>query len=357
MIVASFNVENLFSRAKLLNFRNNDRATPHLTKIGQLEDELRKSTYDKPKILSLYRELENFITIQEDRGKLFTRRQSAITGVKANGKSDWDGEIVFRRESFKEIAREATAKVIRVMKPDVICLVEVESRPMLERFYAETVKTASLRLDYNMCIDGNDNRGIDVGILSRYPIKNIKTHIFDKPSSNSRSQTFSRDCLEIELDLGSGKSLHILGNHFVSKMNGSSSDPRRKMQAQAVKEILKNYDLSRDYVVVAGDFNDTPDSATLAPLISLPGLNDVLELQFPNSVLDRWTYHYKKEEQIDYILISDALKARFKQGGVERRGVFDIEELTNGKVKRFPFIQEYKDSASDHAGVWAEFNL
>jgi len=34
---------------------------------------------------------------------------------------------------------------------------------------------------YILLIDGNDPRGIDVAILSRYPIIDVKTHIFDLP--------------------------------------------------------------------------------------------------------------------------------------------------------------------------------
>ena len=208
-----------------------------------------------------------------------------------------------------------------------------------------------------MCIDGNDSRGIDVGMLSKYPIRNIRSHIFDKEKPTDRSYTFSRDCLEIELELNNGKPLYLLCNHFVSKLN-ASNDARRKKQATAVRDIIQSrYDLSKDYVIVAGDFNDTPDSATLAPLTRMNGIKDVFELKFGSNNDERWTYHYKKNEQIDFILVSDALAAKFVTAGAERRGIFDIEKITKGAVKRFEEIKEYKDTASDHAGIWAEFNI
>ena len=173
MRVATFNVENLFSRAKVLNIRKNEKSTTLLTTIGELNDELQKTIYDKAKIFKLYQEVKSVINIRENRGKLFKKIKTAIKGVAANGKSDWDGEIEFKRESFNEMARKATARVIKEIKPDVLCLVEVEDRLTVERFHSELLKSKTFNLKYNMCIDGNDLRGIDVALLSKYPIKNI----------------------------------------------------------------------------------------------------------------------------------------------------------------------------------------
>ena len=36
---------------------------------------------------------------------------------------------------------------------------------------------------YILLIDGNDPRGIDVAIMSRHPIMDISTHIFDIPGA------------------------------------------------------------------------------------------------------------------------------------------------------------------------------
>ena len=357
MRFATFNVENLFSRAKALNLRTNEAITEKVKLIGQLQDELQKDTYNKALIFKLYQDVSHLIDVQENRGKLFTYSGTKKTGIKAKGRADWDGEITFKREQFSEMAREATAKVIKTVKAGIQCLIEVENRETVQNFYGDMLRTQSYRLEYNMSIDGFDPRGIDVALMAKYPIKNIRTHIFDRSSPNSPSRTFSRDCMEIELELTSKKSIHVLCNHFVSKLN-ADSDTRRKSQATAVRDILrKNYDLKKDYVIVAGDFNDTPDSDPMSPLMNMKDMHDVLELQFGNDMLQRWTYHYKKHEQIDYILISEALKSKFVAAGVERRGMYDIEDLTQSGEKRFPIIKEYKDSASDHGAVWADFNL
>ena len=178
MRIATFNTENLFSRAKVLNFKNNTEGDKILKKIGDLQAELDKTVYNKPRIMALYNELKEYIEISEERGKLFKRALSAIKGVAANGVDDWDGTIKFKREKFSDTTRLNTVKVIKAINADVQCLVEVENRETVSNFNGDLLGTK--RFPFNILIDGNDDRGIDVGLLSRFPIKNLRTHIFDK---------------------------------------------------------------------------------------------------------------------------------------------------------------------------------
>jgi len=146
----------------------------------------------------------------------------------------------------------------------VLCTVEVENRDVLGRFNSQVLGTN--RFAHHMVIDGNDPRGIDVGILSNLPLRNVRTHVDDMDGS---SHVFSRDCAEYELVLPSGASIWTLCNHFKSKGFGgqAANDVRRKKQAQRVAQVLaENFVLARDLVVVAGDFNDTSDSDPLSLL-------------------------------------------------------------------------------------------
>lgn len=359
MRIATFNTENLFSRAKVLNFKDNTEGDKILKKIGDLQAELDKEVYDKPKIMALYKELKEYIEISEERGKLFKRSLSAIKGVAANGVADWDGTIRFKRAKFSETTRLNTAKVIKALKADVQCLVEVENRETVSNFNSDMLGTQ--KFPFNILIDGNDPRGIDVGLLSRLPIKNLRTHIFDKEKPQSKKFIFSRDCLEAELETASGKPLFILCNHFKSKGYSASqadADKRRKIQASRVKEILEsNYNLKNDMVVVLGDFNDTPGSNPLKDLLAVPNLFDVLQLKFGGDIEKTYTYFFKKKLQIDYILVSKPLKDLFTDAGVERRGMFEIDTLSNGAEHRFDTITASSNAASDHAAVWADFNI
>jgi hypothetical protein len=79
--------------------------------------------------------------------------------------------------------------------------------------------------------------------------------------------------------------------------------------------------------------------------------------------MKRWTYYYKKFEQIDFILVSKPLKDRFRKAGVERRGMHKLKKLTtssNGLVdveKEYDAVTHWANAASDHGAVWAEFDL
>lgn len=355
--LATFNCENLFSRAKVLNLRSNEKISNLLNRIAELEALLEKETYspaDQRAILALEKELSFYIEITEDRGKLFSGRGDTRKVV-AKGCGDWDGAISFRRASFIDRQRENTAKVIKTVNADVQALIEIEDRPTIDAFNSQLL---GIGFAYNMLIDGFDPRGIDVGLLTKLPILNVKTHIFDKDAGG---RIFSRDCLEVELQLKKGTSLHLLINHFKSQGFGvaADNDAKRERQTKAVASIIKaRFDLSQDLVAVLGDFNDSRNRPpnTLRPLLGMKGLTDVLELQFADET-DRWTYHYKKNEQIDFILVSDALKQAFKAAGVERRGMADLASNTTSGETPFPNVTGPADSASDHAAVWADFKV
>jgi endonuclease/exonuclease/phosphatase family metal-dependent hydrolase len=353
--VASFNVENLFARAKLLNFEDNAAADPYLKKVDELRKALSQKTYDKPSILKLYKELQDYIDIVEVREKLFDSFKKKVV---ANGVGEWSGFIQFKREKFSDEARTNTAKVIEAVNAEVFCLVEVESRPVLKNFSADKLPSGGTFKEYPhlMLVDGNDPRGIDVALMSRYPIGNMRSHIDDEDATGI---IFSRDCLELEVSLPDGRSLFVLLNHFKSKGGGgtqASSNAKRLRQATKVAAILQRFDLTQDLVVVCGDFNDTPGSAPLQPVLAAPHLSDVLAAHFQNAA-ERWTYHYKKNEQIDYILVSGPMRQGLTAAGVERRGMFGVDQFSGGTIQPFPTVTGKKASASDHGAVWADFSL
>ena len=352
--IASFNCENLFSRARVLNLADSTVAAEALAKIDPLNKLLNKATYtssDKQKIVALYGEVGSYVVVRENRGKLFNRDETQVT---ASGAGDWSGELEFKRAKFSEVTRENTAKVIKAVKADVACLIEIEDRPTLAAFNSDMLD--SRKFKFPMLIDGNDPRGIDVGVLSNFPIISLKTHIFD---GTANSRTFSRDCLRVEMELPSGQRLHLLCNHFKSKSGGeAASDGRRRRQAERVVEILGEYNLDQDLVIVAGDLNDTPDnSSPLRPLLDVPKLHDVLALQFPAEPAKRWTYAFNGGQQIDYILVSNPLKSMFVQAGVERRGIHKLSSITNGDESQFDTVTSAANAASDHGAVWADFSV
>jgi len=352
--IATFNAENLFSRAKVLNLKDKTIGDSALLDIQALQKELAKDVYDKQAILNLYKQVKNYVKVSEERGKLWKKSGYAIVGVIPNGEKDWDGSLVFRRSRFNDLARQHTKRVISDAKAHILCLVEVENKDVLASFNSHMLNS---RYKYNMLIDAFDPRGIDVALYSKFPLGGVWTHMFEKKGNR---RIFSRDCLEVEIFLPNGKKLFVLCNHFKSKGYGktSESNDKRKRQAERVAEIItQGYDLNKDWVAVAGDLNDTAESAPLQPLFQVPGIRDVLDMQFPNNAKKRWTYHYKKNEQIDFILVSKPLQKAFLKAGVKRRGIYNIETFSGGEEKAYETLERKSQEASDHGAVWAEFKL
>lgn len=350
--IATFNVENLFDRPKLLNLDDHAQGDQKLQELRDFRAELQKPAYDKQRILELYAGLKDYITVLETRQKLFNKKKNKVL---ASGRDDWEGWVTLKRTGIDDAARSNSAAVIKKVNAHITCLVEVENRPLLDFFSSQKLK-GKYRYPYNMLVDGNDDRGIDVALLSRLPLRGLWTHIYDKKGNKT---VFSRDCLEVRLEHPDGFELWVLINHFKSKgySGAEGGNAKRRMQAERVAEILtSDYDLKKDLVVVAGDLNDTPTSEPLAPLVRLADLHDVLALQFPNAG-DRWTYHYKTNEQIDFLLVSTPLRDAFREAGVERGGIHKVEDYTTSGEESYPTVTSYRTSASDHGAVWAEFQL
>lgn len=361
MRIATYNVENLFSRVHALNTDAPAQSRDVLADAAELHALIEQPIYsveDKARILTIlrkHRALGNSgpFFLQETRRRLVSRGKIA-----AYGRGDWVGWIEWRRDLFSAPAIENTGRIIAEVNADVLCLVEVESRPVLTRFNDAILKSAAY--PHAMLIDGNDGRGIDVALMSRLPIRDLRSHV-DDPDPETGFPLFSRDCAEFEIDLPGTRHLWVVVNHFKSRGYGSqaSNDAKRLRQAERVAAILGRFDLEKQWVVVAGDLNELSGSPSLAPLLEHPALRNVLEKLPPGA--DRWTYRGdaipSKNDQIDYLLVSQALWPRVRAAGIERRGIWATAKKTRAKYPTLPTITGDTDCASDHAAVWADLAL
>lgn len=367
MRIATFNVENLFERPAVMNGDDLKTGKKVLADYTRLNDLISSATYssdDKAEMLSIMARYKGLISNQESQyirlrvnhGRFV--KSGKTPSILAGGRADWIGWFELVPDIVKESATENTARVIHELNADVVCVVEVEDRIALKHFNEEEMPIVGDHpFDHVMSIEGNDTRHIDVGVLVREPyvIKQIATHVDDR---DSQGIIFSRDCAEYVITGESGEQVLLLINHLKSKGYGSkdSSDSKRKRQADRVREI---YEQRRNegfqYIAIAGDFNDTPDSAPLASLLT-DGLVDIMAHPRFNADGRPGTYaNGAKSEKIDYILMSPELAAKVTAGGVERRGVWGG---SNGKLfPHFPEIASAKDAASDHAALWAEFTV
>ncbi|HEX6667792.1 MAG TPA: endonuclease/exonuclease/phosphatase family protein [Solirubrobacterales bacterium] len=265
------------------------------------------------------------------------------------------------REEINDVATNNTAAVIADVNPDILAVVEAEDRLALVRFSDYVLKSsqgADKSFKHAMLIDGNDSRGIDVGLFTKEscPIVGMRSHVDDPGVSGY--PLFSRDCAECEVEAGDEKIL-LLVNHLKSKGYGGQeeNDKRRKAQAKRVKEIYEERIAEGiENIVVLGDPNDTPDLPPLAPLLKETTLKEANEL--PGWVWGEreGTWSESQNTKFDYLLLSPALAGKVKAGGVNRKGVWHAPNADN-PWETLPTLKEPEQAASDHAAVWVELDL
>lgn len=367
MRLATFNVENMFDRAKALNQETWAAGKPALdahAELNKLFENVAYSAADKARILKLLGEhglLKTddgpLLILRKLRGKLLNRPRTGAVTVAANGRDDWIGWVELKSEPVKETATENTARVIATVAPDILAVIEAEDRTTLRLFNENLIPAVGgAPYEHVMLIDGNDDRGIDVGIVTRStcPIVSIRSHVDD---TDQQGKIFSRDCPEYEVELPSGARLWVLVNHFKSKGFGrqSDNDAKRLRQARRVREIYEAH-LARgdDLIAVVGDFNDTPGSEPLKPLLADGStLRDVSDFAgFDDGGRPGTHGNCTASSKIDYILLSPALFSKITAAGIERRGMWGGK---NGTLwPHFPEIKSADDVASDHAAVWVD---
>ncbi len=292
------------------------------------------------------------------------------------------GEIFAPKNSFqifdKDQWRILTAKALKgktLNYPDIACLQEVENMRVLRRFNRDYLGDV---YPYALLIDSHDPRLIDIGILSKYRITDVKTHI-DEPYSDRSGYLFSRDCLEVTFDINSTP-LTLFVTHLKSKYargrkQKERADKKREAQATRVAELVKDRFKGRSFsnraFAVVGDFNDTPNSGFLKPLVKDLGLENVIE-RIPNKT-EQWTHWWDSKNivsQLDYILLSPRLSEDSPgKPYIERRGISSAKRYSylgtpddkKGKridfrFERFPEVTD-EIEASDHCPVFFEMKL
>jgi endonuclease/exonuclease/phosphatase family metal-dependent hydrolase len=274
-----------------------------------------------------------------------------------------------------DIQRNNTAMAIVDSQPDVLVVQEVENLYTLRNFNHEYLDDY---FDQMILVDGNDPRGIDVGILVKREIGRVvavRSHMDDlRPNASTLIRSarrqfgymaegamFSRDCLEVDIDVG-GKVITILANHLKAQDRTPQSVDRRREQAEAVATIVTQNIATGRFPIVMGDLNyDTKlhvkngdNDKSLDPLVFHPSLAD------PFSALpaaEQWTHFYesgKDVSRLDYILPDERLTVRGPPT-VIRKGLSTKCKAYTGP--RYATIGPKHTEASDHCPVTIEIEV
>lgn len=390
MRLATYNVENLFARARALDPADPAKGQPALAAYEAFNRVAAHPVYSDEDRATMLAALETlrvivptragrrpnpdlfgdaFAVLRENRGDFLAAPADAEPRIVAAGRSSWTGWVDLIVDPVDETATRMTARVVADVAADVLCVVEAESRPSLVRFNEELLGG---RYAHAMLVDGNDPRGIDVGLycVAGVEIDWVRSHV-DVPDPVTGRRLFSRDCPVYRLLLPSGAQLYVLLNHLKSQsFTSGDPDPLRTRQAGGVRAI---YDRLRaagaEHVAVVGDFNKRPDHASLRPLLGPDSpLVDAYTLPAFSGLYDPLDRDRERPgsfqsctigNRLDYILLSPELAERVTDGGVFRRGLWG----TPSNVRRpklwdaYPEITGARHAASDHGAVWVEVDL
>jgi len=149
------------------------------------------------------------------------------------------------------------AVVVADMKPDILCVQEIENRRVL----ADLVKLVGelkpgLNLNHIAHQDSNDVRGIDVGLVTRFPVKSFKLR---------EDLSRLRGALVTTMDID-GTDVTVITCHWKSWLGEAEANVvtrlREALVVRSEIETLREADPAAT-IIVAGDFNDNLDGHSL----------------------------------------------------------------------------------------------
>lgn len=233
---------------------------------------------------------------------------------------------------------KAVAQELVKLGGDVVMLQEVENLAVL----GDLQRRPELggKYGYSSLITGNDPRGIDIAVLSKYPLR-VVSHKGEKiyAPGSTYYYYYARDVVETHVTTPAGEFV-ALGIHYRSQISSNSVDDDKKRLAEAngTRQIADKLmaDSPSLPIVVLGDFNSTPDSP---PGMLIKGASPAFtDVSADTPVADRWSITYSGKKLLyDTQWVNPVMWGRYVKGSAA-------------------FVRS-SPTASDHSGFAASYSL
>lgn len=210
-----------------------------------------------------------------------------------------------------EAALAAVGRVLQNTRADVVAVQEVHDKKALDAL-VDKYMTGN-PYPYRVIVPGNDSRGINVAILSKYPIVDVHSNVGETFDVNGRKQHFSRDFLEATVRVKDGFDFTIGTTHLKAQAGGQAADDKRLGEGKEIHKILTERMAAypgRRYVV-CGDFNDVESSPAVRAVKGHDG--DAARLYDPLAGSSEIS-HPATHRRIDFLLLSDGMKDAYIEG-------------------------------------------
>lgn len=268
-------------------------------------------------------------------------------------KSELTPDETVAKESATRVKLRKRAEIIKLIKPDILCLGEIENRFLLRLLCEEYLKDEGY--NYYTLVEEKSPRGIDVGMIAKRP---FFAQSFSVPG-------FDRGILAARFVIA-GEPVYVLANHWKSRLGGGQD--LRMNCANTVLDIadriVPEYEGRAVAVIVAGDLNDEPKDPPVKHLIEA-GMVDAFA---PVPADQRWTivYYYRDRGVVAYeafdhfIYRAPASAPRFiwKEARVE----YPPRMLTKRTIEGKQYVWPDRDIGnhlgySDHMPIVGKFEI
>ena len=245
-------------------------------------------------------------------------------------------------ETEKTIIRTA----IQQISPDILAVQEMGPLPFLKEFKAD-LKLEKVNYPYVIHMEGEDPVR-HIAVLSKLaPMEIIKHKDLDFNYRGHR-ELVKRGMLEVSFKQPSGDVFKLFVVHLKSRRTNVKSDPKslqfRTLEAEACRNriIERTVDMDVMDFIIAGDFNDHPESAPLRRFYKRGKLEIGSLLPASDSRGERWTHYYRKEavySLVDGFVVSKSLSTKMKNG---KGHIAEGPDLLHGSDHRMVYADLFK---------------
>jgi predicted extracellular nuclease len=193
--------------------------------------------------------------------------------------------------------------------PEIIAFCEVENRKVLEDLVYGTYLA---KYDYRIVHeDSPDQRGIDVCLIYRADSVKLIDFRYWIPHDMTRENFMTRSVLCARFAVRDD-TLNLILNHWPSRRGGVLAGEELRSRISAMvrdKADSISKSVSEAKIIIAGDFNCTPDDNEIKVLVS-HGNRDtqLINLSEKMALKGQGTYRYQGTwEMIDQVIVSDFL--------------------------------------------------
>lgn len=319
--------------------------------------------------------VQNLFDTQHDEGKedytyLPLKVKEASSEIQAYCKSlakeSWQKSCLFT-DWNEDVLKQKILNLSKVIKKhkcgkgaDVLVLQEVENKRVLEQLVDIGLKGKGYK--YISLIEGPDSRGIDVGVISKYPIVKEELHTVDLEGIAKST----RGILQVDIKVNN-KIITIFGNHWPSQHNPAMARFEAAKTLKAAASKVKS-----NIVIATGDFNTLENE--------LPnGIKEVIMPDFYDAeieALKRWKRlfagthwfagHWSSLDKMFVLKNIDNVKVKFRSFKIQAKrfqlGPKKWTDRDTGTVTHYTGVpQSFSDRSkvgySDHLPILIKIKL